>query len=116
MPRPSRLRVRGWVAALFLSFLCWLSATADTILDYTPPDYAYGEGPASPGVSVTYASGFKVGSQEVEITAISFRLDALSDVMTYDFTAYLFATSLDRPGTLMGSSHRFFDRGDINPE
>src|SRR5436309_2317682 len=92
-----------------LAGLCFFVASqvsdAATILDYTPPASQTPLYALSPGVPVSYASRFTVGGQDVEITSIEFRLDGLPP-MSYDFTAYLFSNSVDRPGALVGSSHQ----------
>jgi hypothetical protein len=100
---------RGRTAALLSFFLCPWAGDAATILDYVggPVSYQLGDGP---GIAVTRASSFTVGAQDVEITSVSFGLYG-SPSSEYDTTAYIFSNSGDHPGTLVGSSHRFFPIG-----
>jgi hypothetical protein len=108
-------RVHKWgMKKCALALLVSISTShASTLLDYTPPDnehtplYAH-----SPGVPASYASSFTVGQQDVEIASISFRLGGVAP-SSYDFTAYLFNHSSDRPGNLLTSSHRFFNSGEL---
>jgi hypothetical protein len=109
---PKIIRSVGWrLAALGVLVAFQLPTDGEILLDYT----ASRSGTISPGVPVTYASGFTVGTQDVEITSMRFRLDGRAS-MSYDFTAYIFASSGDHPGALLGSSHRFFAPGDFTEQ
>jgi hypothetical protein len=101
------LKIATIIRSLLLLSLA-TSVEAATLLDYNvPAGTTLFTGPL---VATTMASSFTVGSQDIQITSLSFRL-AGDPVMPYDTTAYIFASNTDRPGQLLASSHRAFSPG-----
>lgn len=94
----------------FVLLLAAISTSrATTLLDYT---YAGIHHSASPGIPISFANQFSVGSHDVEINSISFLLAGTAPY-TYDFTGYVFSDNGGQPGTLLGSSHRAIGPSDL---
>jgi hypothetical protein len=90
-----------------------LHARADLLLGYTPPAndatplFAH-----SPSSGYSFASGFTVGQQPLEVTSMLFRLDGGAN-SSYQFTAYLFSNDSDHPGVTLASVQRLFPPGGL---